>query len=111
MNELLMDINAIIWFSTAFILIIGHLTCADYYHKIEEDTRTIFWVALGIATFFGGMMFVVASSQDGLAQGIKWGIGTFTCFTLLYYACIVIIGICVMYGETHQYFKRKRGRT
>lgn len=111
MNELLMSINAIIWFSLAFILIIGHLTCADYYHKLEEDTLSIFWVAIGVATFFGGMMLVIAGSHDGLAEGWKWGLGTFTGFTLFYYVCIVIAGICTMYNETHQYFKRKRGRT
>ncbi|EBS4516602.1 hypothetical protein DQT32_04235 [Salmonella enterica subsp. enterica serovar Braenderup] len=110
MNELLASINTIIWLIIAFVLIIGHLTCADYYHNMDKHFRATFWIAFAIASFFGGMMFIVAGSNDGLAQGWKWASGTFTCFTLAFYAAIVALGVCVAYSEAHQYFKHKRGR-
>lgn len=109
MINIVLNINTILWLSVAFILLIGHLTYADYYHDLDEDIMNAYWIAFLIAMVISFIMFCIAGFHEGLYIGWIWFTRVFTSITAIYYVILTIMGICVAYNEAHQYFKNKRG--
>lgn len=110
MLETIYTLNAVLWFSIAFIFAIGHLTYANFYQKLEgEGYLMAGWILFAIEFVISTIMGLIAGSHEGLERGWFWFTQTFMFFSILYYACIAIVFLVCGYIGTHNYFKQKRG--
>ena len=106
-----MYINLMVWLIFVVVMVVGHLTYADYYTKLNKDL--VEWIITGIvilvfATSFNFALMALVSVS--VTEGFKYCLWWFTGITCLYYLIGIVLGIGSGYTNLREYFGKKRGK-
>lgn len=115
MLEYFVYINGVVWFSVGIILMIGNLTYADYYTKLDKTTMNSFWVCYGAVSCIGFMNFLISAVAnlliiDSGRSALLYGLGWIAGCSVLMYVGFAIFGIVVGFTKLKKYFGRKRNK-
>lgn len=109
-------INGVLWAVVGIIMIIGNLTYADYYTKLNEKFLSNFWgtyaICMGAAIVNFVITFVITlavGKTDGPSP-LNYGLGWLAVLSIIVYTIGVIWVICIGYCNLKQYFGRKRNK-
>lgn len=108
MYDILTQLNFFIWVGFLIIYLVGNLTYADYYTKLESDTRTIINFILTVKVFVFLVNFILGGLfEHSILGGFKYGLIFFTGTSLLLYGLIVCAGFYYGFIDLKNYFGKK----
>lgn len=116
MLEYFMYIHGVLWFVVGIILLVGNLTYADYYTKLDKNLMHTFWICYGIVSCAGIVNFVIAGIINLLTiknegpDPLTYGLGWLTVGACILYVILAIVGTIVGFTKLKQYFGHKRNK-
>lgn len=116
MLDTLIIVHAVIWFAVGIILLVGNLTYADYYTKLDKNLMQTFWICYGIVSGAGIANFVIAGIINLLTiksegpDALTYGLGWLTVCAGIAYVVFGLIGTVVGFTKLKEYFGRKRNK-
>lgn len=109
-------INGVLWAVVGIIMIIGNLTYADYYTKLNEKFLNNFWctycICMGAAIVNFVITFVIDSFVDtnDSPSPLNYGLGWLAVMSMMVYTVSIIWVISIGYCKLKRYFGRKRNK-
>ena len=114
-----MSIQFLFWLIVAAVILIGNLTYADYYTKLEsKQLTTPFWVLFGFSYGLGALMFLMASGIIGVLDdseqsrlepstvALLWSSSALYIIYCISLMCAVVEG----FSTLKKYFGKKRNK-
>lgn len=109
-------INGVLWVVVGVIMLVGNVTYADYYTKLNKKFLEYFWctylICIGVS-FVNFMMVLVAKTLMNTTNElspINYGLGWLYIMSLCIYSMFLIYSICFGFANLKQYFGRKRNK-
>lgn len=109
-------INGVLWAVVGIIMIVGNLTYADYYTKMNKKFVESFWWVYSIcmgAAILNFLIVLIITLAFGVTKGpspLNYGLGWLTGLSSIVYTLTILYGIIIGYCNLKQYFGRKRNK-
>lgn len=110
-EEVIMFYNILVlhfglWVAAIMVMFVGYWTYADYYVKLQKNSRIVFWSASITNTIFSA--YIALLSLTTTRDPYEVFIYVFSLASAIEYLALVFIIIITYFIKSKEYFKRKR---
>lgn len=105
-------INGVLWAVVGIVMLIGNLTYADYYTKLNKNFVENFWYTYAIcmsATIVNFVISFAVPATNGPSP-LNYGLGWLAGISIILYSTGIIWAICIGFSKLKHYFGKKRNK-